>query len=309
MEGNIFINCVGGIVTSTQNGINYNITANDNEFANTPSGDTTTEGIRFSAINGTISNNTFHISDADSGEAILIQGGGGVNAQNINCIGNTIFFDATVRTLPPTAIALAGASVVTVSNNICVIGDDSGTSGIIRVSSNDSDHVFIEDNRVIYAGVGIATNPAIKITGTEAEDCSIARNYIEGFAIGINTTGNTSFPVSIKDNVFIGNTANIRADISHQTEATTTLDNTGTPTVSGATKCLTGGTATITDFDDGLTNQIITVIAEHSLDITDGTNIFLSGSATWSMTATDTLVLICKADNKWYELSRGDNGA
>jgi hypothetical protein len=88
-----------------------------------------------------------------------------------------------------------------------------------------------------------------------------------------------------------------------------TLDNTGTPSVAEGDKFLTGGTTTITDFDDGFTGQIIRVIAAHSLDITDATNILLSTGGTWSMTATDTLTLICKADNKWYELSRGDNGA
>lgn len=82
-----------------------------------------------------------------------------------------------------------------------------------------------------------------------------------------------------------------------------------TPSVALGNTFLTGGTTTITDFDDGTEGQIITVIAEHSLDITDGTNIFLSGSANWSMTATDTLTLVCKADNKWYEMARGDNGA
>jgi hypothetical protein len=88
-----------------------------------------------------------------------------------------------------------------------------------------------------------------------------------------------------------------------------TLADEATPSVSATSTYLTGGTTTITDFDDGIAGQIITIIAEHSLDITDGTNIFLSGSANWSMTATDTLTLICKADNKWYEIARSDSGA
>jgi hypothetical protein len=88
-----------------------------------------------------------------------------------------------------------------------------------------------------------------------------------------------------------------------------TLANEATPSVDAGRSFLTGGTTTITDFDDGITGQVIHIIAEHSLTITEGTNIFLSGSASWAMTATDTLTLICKADNKWYELARGDNGA
>jgi hypothetical protein len=88
-----------------------------------------------------------------------------------------------------------------------------------------------------------------------------------------------------------------------------TLANEATPTVADGRSFLTGGTTTITDFDDGETGQIIHVLAAHSLIITDGTNIFLSGSTNWTMTATDTLTLICIANNTWYELSRGDNGA
>lgn len=63
----------------------------------------------------------------------------------------------------------------------------------------------------------------------------------------------------------------------------------------------------IVNFDDGFTGQVITVIAESSLTITDGTNIFLAGSANFAMAATDTLTLICKLDGNWYELGRSDN--
>lgn len=86
-----------------------------------------------------------------------------------------------------------------------------------------------------------------------------------------------------------------------------TLANDATPSVNGGRFFLSGGTTTITDFDDGATGQLITLVAAHSLTITDGTNIYLSGSANFTMNATDTLTLICKADNKWYEISRSDN--
>jgi len=80
-----------------------------------------------------------------------------------------------------------------------------------------------------------------------------------------------------------------------------------TPSVQKGTKFLSGGITTITDFDDGVEGQVITLIAAHSITITDGTNIFLSGSANFVMSATDTLSLIQKADRKWYEISRSDN--
>ena len=86
-----------------------------------------------------------------------------------------------------------------------------------------------------------------------------------------------------------------------------TLSNDATPSVGGGRLFITGGTTTITDFDDGVEGQVITVVSEHTITITDGTNIFLSVGGNWTMTATDTLTLMCKADNKWYEVSRSDN--
>lgn len=83
-----------------------------------------------------------------------------------------------------------------------------------------------------------------------------------------------------------------------------TLADDATPSVLGGSVWLTGGTTTITDFDDGVTGQIITILSEHAVTITDGTNIILNGSANFVMASTDSLTLICKADNKWYELSR-----
>ena len=100
---------------------------------------------------------------------------------------------------------------------------------------------------------------------------------------------------------------NIYLLLGRVTRQIETLANDATPSVNGGRYFLSGGTTTITDFDDGATGQIITLIAEHAITITDGTNIFLNGSANFTMAATDTLTLICKADNKWYEISRSDN--
>ena len=86
-----------------------------------------------------------------------------------------------------------------------------------------------------------------------------------------------------------------------------TLDNNATPTILRGSHFLTGGTTTITDFDDGVAGQVITIISEHAVTITEGTNIFLRDSISWTMAATDTLTLKCKADGLWYELGRSPN--
>ena len=86
-----------------------------------------------------------------------------------------------------------------------------------------------------------------------------------------------------------------------------TLADSATPSVSNGNVFLTGGTTTITNFTGAWPGQEIKIISEHAITITDGTNIFLAGSANFVMGATDTLTLIQKADGKWYELSRSDN--
>jgi hypothetical protein len=103
----------------------------------------------------------------------------------------------------------------------------------------------------------------------------------------------------VRDNI-TDNTAIINTTIPR-------MDNSETPSVLNHETWLTGGTTTITNFIDGFAGKKITIIAEHSLTITDGTNIFLNGSSNFAMQATDTLTLIQKADNKWYEIARSDN--
>ena len=88
------------------------------------------------------------------------------------------------------------------------------------------------------------------------------------------------------------------------TTAITALADDATPSVAGGRVFTTGGTTTITDFDDGVTGQEIVILAEHAITITDGTNIILHGSANFVMAASDSLTLIQKSDTKWYEVAR-----
>lgn len=85
-----------------------------------------------------------------------------------------------------------------------------------------------------------------------------------------------------------------------------TLANSATPSVKGGTNFVTGGTTTITNFADGTNGQTIRVIAEHTITITDGSNIQLAGSVNWTMNSTDVLTLTRKG-GQWFEISRSDN--
>lgn len=81
----------------------------------------------------------------------------------------------------------------------------------------------------------------------------------------------------------------------------------GNPTVLGGRNFITSGAGTITDFTNGVSGQEVRIFADHTVTITDGTNIFLSGSANFVMGATDSLTVIQKPNGKWYEVCRSVN--
>jgi hypothetical protein len=85
-----------------------------------------------------------------------------------------------------------------------------------------------------------------------------------------------------------------------------TLANEATPSVHGYNVWKTGGTTGITDFDDGVLGQVITILAEHTVEITDNANIYLKNNTNWTMVSSDTLTLIQKANGSWYEIGRGE---
>ena len=234
---------------------------------------------------------------------------GGMDSGGILATGNGLT-DLLISNTRFNNIDLAAISYSETSARIIVNGcvfnncrTDADSGGVITpVNSNTtiiSNSIFRNDAGVAAWGIIFTgTHNKAVVTGCTFENFSggdigpSAATFNDGYEASGNITDDADG---------IKNTTHIQIPVGLADEAT--------PTVLYGRYFTTGGTTTITDFDDGKTGQVISVIAEHSLTITDGTNIFLSGSANWAMTATDTLSLICKADNKWYELSRGDNGA
>ena len=90
-------------------------------------------------------------------------------------------------------------------------------------------------------------------------------------------------------------------------DTVTTMADDATPSISAGNLFKTGGTTAITDFDDGVVGQTIKILAAHSVTITDGAPIILSGGANFDMVATDTLELTMFDDQVWQEVSRSVN--
>lgn len=89
-----------------------------------------------------------------------------------------------------------------------------------------------------------------------------------------------------------------------------TLANDATPSVLSVPQfglAKTGGTTTVTDFDDGHLGQQFTLRFDHATTITDGSNILLSGSTNFVGAAGDTLTLRMINDQIWEEIGRKVN--
>ncbi len=78
-----------------------------------------------------------------------------------------------------------------------------------------------------------------------------------------------------------------------------------TPSVLHGNTFKTAGTTAITAFDNPIAGQIIRILAETSITITDGAALILNGSANFDMVAEDTLSLLYDG-SAWREIARND---
>jgi parallel beta-helix repeat protein len=86
-----------------------------------------------------------------------------------------------------------------------------------------------------------------------------------------------------------------------------TLANDSSPSVDRLTTVKTGGTTTITDFDDGVVGQELLILSDHAVTITDNAAIILAGGVNYVMKPSDTLTLRMINDQVWNEVSRSVN--
>ena len=160
------------------------------------------------------------------------------------------------------------------------------------------DNAFAADVTVVEGGA-----VRFRIDGT-AVTATTGVVLNPGATLGIkNATDIANFSV-IRDK---DTDATLRVEYYRRTDDIATLDDTGTPTVLSKGQFKTGGTTTITDFDDGVIGQTIEILSAHAITITDGTNILLDGSRDFVMAAGDTLILKMFNDQVWEEVSRKTN--
>lgn len=322
------IDCsVTGNHVETFNGDGINLTAStnahisDNTIVDCGSTSGTYVGIRMVLASGTqasatlyptIENNT--LKNTIGG--VAIGDTGGINAASAAIAGNkgyvirgnTFINFTTVITIDIPAVTGKEVIIDDISGN--VFRNCTSTNGTIRLQYCQDgvvhSNVFIDckegiigdnctdlqiySNRIRDNGAAVLTD---YINMTTMTDCDLYDNHFS------DTTSATV--------TFTGTGARIWNNQGFLSKTFITLANDATPTVANWDLFLTGGTTTITDFDDGEPGQEIEIHSEHAVTITDGTNIFLVGSANFVMASTDVLKVRQKADGLWYEVTRSVN--
>ncbi len=262
-----------------------------------------------------IGNVLVDIVDASTGDAIVADGDSFTNVIIANNILENVMRDG---------IHLKQCNRVTIANNL-IYGHASNTVGVgIRIwLFGNAEDIVIRGNTMqnFTATVNI---PIIYIIRDASE--TLTNLLIQGNIVKSDSSTNYAFRIPdsmvttgiVSGNFFDGIVQSVSSSINWYdniitgavTQTLPTLANDATPSVASKSDVyLTGGTTTITDFDDGVTGQRISILAEHSVTITDGTNMFLNGSTDFDMLTKDTLTLIQKADGKWYETGRGYGGS
>ena len=260
---------------------------------------------------------TINVDDSLGNTIFALDSSGNITAvNNITSIGNA------------TAVNYLGTSVDVTG---VIEGNSFNINGVEVISSRrnavfnslDIDGVAGIDSIGIISGLSLDINSqasissAGAISGVSLNINSVATINSSGvadltsLAIG-GTSTITSGRVGNFASVSVGGTTmlNSSQQIARHVMASVTHTTGTTVNVSGVgyVKFNLGSNTTITNFTNGVDGQVIFITKTSGAipTIQDGTNIFLNGSANYSMTTQSTLTLIYDGTS-WYELARSVN--
>ena len=169
------------------------------------------------------------------------------------------------------------------------------------------------NNRFINPHVQQTNAAKLGIWLNAGSDHLVENPKIEGSSDGVQVDSVTDCVVRYTPNMIestgedVDDNGTTTIIVRQGSSTVTTLANEDTPSVAASDAFITGGTTTITDFDDGVVGQTISILSAHAVTITDGSPIILNGSANFVMAAADTLTLTMFNDQVWQEVSRTVN--
>lgn len=232
----------------------------------------------------------------------------------------TVISGNSVATTLQHGIRAFDSSDVIISNNVvrdanmkdnAVGAGTAGGGSAYRLDSSGgpADRILVRGNK----SVGTTHINGIILVNSNVEDAVLVGNDFSAFGTGSAIADSGTTTVLIDNIISFAATSLLRSGQGINNagilllSTVTTLANDATPSVAAGNLFKTGGTTTITDLDDGVVGQTITILSAHAITITDGTNILLNGSANFVMAAGDTLTLSMINDQVWEEVSRKVN--
>lgn len=318
------VNCESS--NNTRNGFTCAGNSTDIEFTNCNAYDNTEDGFGIVDDDITLTNciakrNGSHgFNPSTDSTGIKIIGCTGtentLNGVAINSATNITVTGGDFSNNDVDGIAAVTSSDLRLTNNRC---DSNGQRGIITTTTCSDVHVLgnrcynNNQDASIHVGIHLDATTDFVVQGNICNDTQGTATQFRG----IRTTSTCSEGI-IKDNIAKDNTETqylfqgtncITKDNMDTSEIyTPSLADGATPSVVGSDIFIVGNTTTITNLIDGFKGkQVILLCTSAGITITDNANIVLSGSTNFDMDSGDTLTLIQRSSEIWYELSRGDN--
>jgi len=206
-----------------------------------------------------------------------------------------------------------GASIVSPSANNKFIGVDfeSNTTGDIGCAGAETDIISCETDQLVQFLTG---GQKSKIIGGSHHQVTIDSgvNGVQCISHGINRNSGVHGTGTITNGGLftrISNVVNVVSNITLEYQSAAADDT--TPSVLGCRVLnlpSNSGATAITQLDDGVAGQVVTLVVSGSSNIatiTDGGNFALSGN--WTPGQTDTLTLTTLSGTSWLEVSRSNN--
>lgn len=210
-----------------------------------------------------------------------------------------------------TAITIESCESPRIKSGSIIDAFAESSRGVIYNASNAFSDLIVDDVDFVWSSDVVAASPILLTTGTGwVRNCTFkpstttGRYCIENAAGGIRGMNNTQD--DMLGTWHSENTGFSQASSNEPPLSLANLD--ATPSTSGVSGIFkTTGTTTITDFDNGVIGNTITILATSTITITDSASVILSGGSNYVMTASDTLTLTMFNDQVWQEVGRSVN--